>query len=162
VPAIRLFMADNLENKLWVYRRRMPHWRLEGSIYFVTWRLYQSQKELGASEREIIASTLKHFEGQRFDLFAYIVMPDHVHVLIKPYNEYLLHEIVHSWKSYSAYRMQRECRREGRIWQEDYFDRIMRDEPEFIEKAQYILNNPLKIKPQIDEYPWVWVKPEFK
>lgn len=89
-------------------------------------------------------------------------MPDHIHVLIKPYNGFLLHEIVHSWKSYSAYRVQRECSREGRIWQEDYFDRIMRDEPEFIEKAQYILNNPLKIKPHMDVYPWLWIRPAIE
>lgn len=158
MPATRLFMAEKPENRLWIYRTRMPHWRLDGAIYFVTWRLHKSQKELAASEREIIVSTLKHFEGQRFDLFAYVVMPDHVHVLVKPYKEYLVHELVHSWKSYTAYRLQRESNRKGSIWQEDYFDRIMRDEPEFIEKMQYIINNPLKIEPRIDEYPWVWVK----
>jgi len=161
VPAIRLFMAEKPENRLWIYRRRMPHWRLDGSIYFVTWRLQKSQKELAALEYKIIVSALKHFDGQRFDLFAYVVMPDHVHVLVKPYKGYLLHELVHSWKSYTAYRLQRGGR-EGKVWQEDYFDRIVRDEAEFIEKAQYILNNPLKIKPQIDEYPWVWVKSEFE
>jgi len=140
----------------------MPHWRLDDSVYFVTWRLHKLQKTLTEADCEIIVTTLKHFEGQRFDLFAYVVMPDHVHVLVKPYKEYLLHELVHSWKSFTAHRLQRELGREGKIWQEDYFDRIMRDEPEFIEKAQYILNNPLKIQPQIDEYPWVWVKPEFE
>jgi REP element-mobilizing transposase RayT len=152
-------MTDNSGNKLWVYRRRMPHWRLEGSVYFVTWRLQKSQKMLAEIECEIMVSTLKHFDGQRFELLAYVVMPDHVHVLVRPYEGYLLHELVHSWKSYTANRLQRVGGRKGRIWQEDYFDRIMRDEPEFIEKAQYILNNPLKIKPQIEEYPWVWVKP---
>ena len=136
----------------------MPHWRLDGSIYFVTWRLQNSQKELTRIEREIIVSTLKHFDGQRFEVLAYVVMPDHVHVLVRPYEGYLLHELVHSWKSYTANRLQRVAGRRGRIWQEDYFDRIMRDEAEFIEKAQYILNNPLKIEPQIDAYPWVWVK----
>ena len=129
-----------------------------GSVYFVTWRLHKSQKELATAERQIIVSTLRHFEGRRFDLFAYVVMPDHVHVLIKPYKGYFLHEIVHSWKPYSAHLVQREGGRQGKIWQEEYFDRIMRDEPEFIEKAQYILNNPLKIQPSSDEYPWVWVR----
>jgi putative transposase len=52
--------------------------------------------------------------------------------------------------------------REGKVWQEDYFDRIVRDEAEFIEKAQYILNNPLKIQIRIDEFPWVWVKPTLE
>jgi putative transposase len=162
VPAIRLFMAEKPENKLWIYRRRMPHWRLDGSIYFVTWRLHKSQKELAAAEREIIVSTLKHFEGQRFDLFAYVVMPDHVHVLVKPYQGYLLHELVHSWKSYTVYRLQRDSDRKGRIWQEDYFDRLIRDELEFIEKMQYILNNPLKIQAYTENYPWVWVTSAFE
>jgi REP element-mobilizing transposase RayT len=88
-------------------------------------------------------------------------MPDHVHVLVRPQEGHLLHELVQSWKSFTANRLQREAGRVRKVWQEDYFDRIMRDEPEFIEKAQYILNNPLKSKLQSDEYPWVWVKPEF-
>jgi len=161
VPAKRSKVTDNFEEKFWIYRRKMPHWRLSSAVYFVTWRLYKSQKNLSADECDIIVSTLRHFEGQRFELFAYVVMSDHVHVLTKPYDGHFLHEIVHSWKSYSAYRLQRDCGRQGRIWQEEYFDRIMRDEPEFLEKAQYNLNNPLKINQQIDEYPWVWVKSEF-
>ena len=136
----------------------MPHWRLNGSIYFVTWRLHKSQVRLAPAEREIIVSTLRHFDGNRFELLAYVVMPDHVHVLVRPFEGYLLHELVHSWKSHTANRLQRIGGRKGRIWQEDYFDRIMRDEPEFIEKAQYIINNPLKIELQTEEYPWVWVK----
>jgi putative transposase len=158
VPAKRFPMTYSPETRFWIYRRRMPHWRLENSVYLVTWRLHKSQKKIAAAEREIIVSILRHFDGQRFELFAFVVMPDHVHVLVRPCEGYLLHELVHSWKSYSAYRLQMEGGREGRIWQEDYFDRIMRDEAEFIEKAQYILNNPLKIEPQIDAYPWVWVK----
>jgi putative transposase len=162
VPAIRFAMTDNAGSKWWVYRRRMPHWRLEGSVYFVTWRLDKFQRELEAHERTIIVSSLKHFERLRFDLFAFVVMPDHVHVLVKPYEGFFLHELVHSWKSFSAHRLQRDLGREGRIWQEDYFDRIMRGEPEFLEKVRYILNNPLKIKEQIDEYPWVWVRPAME
>ncbi len=88
-------------------------------------------------------------------------MPYHVHVLVKPLERYFLHELVHSWKSFTANRLQREGGREGRVWQEDYFNRIVRDEAEFLEKAQYILNNPLKINPQIDGYPWVWIRSEF-
>jgi putative transposase len=101
-------MTENSENRFWIYRRRMPHWRLEGSVYLVTWRLHRSQKELAGPEREIVVSTLTKFAGQRFDLFAYVVMPDHVHILLKPYKGFLLHEIIHSWKSYGANRMQRE------------------------------------------------------
>jgi hypothetical protein len=47
------------------------------------------------------------------------------------------------------------------IWQEEYFDRIVRDEKEFLDKVQYILNNPLKRWPEMEGYPWVWVKKDL-
>ncbi len=154
-------MTEKSENKLIIYRRRMPHWCLAGAVNFVTWRLRKSQRELAAPEREVIVSTLRHFDGQRYDLLAYAVMPDHVHILVKPLDKHPLSNLVHSWKSYTAYQVQKKHGRYGKIWQEDYFDRIIRNENEFLEKAQYILNNPLKISPQIEEYPWVWVKTDI-
>ena len=142
---------------LQIYRRKLPHWRLEESVYFLTWRLHRGQPELSPSERSAIVSALRYFNGQRYELFAFVVMPDHVHVLMKPHG-FSLQNIVHSWKSFSANRLQREFGREKRIWQEEYYDRIMRDEAEFLEKANYIFNNPAKVWSESDEYPWVWVE----
>jgi REP element-mobilizing transposase RayT len=84
-------------------------------------------------------------------------MPDHVHLLVKPRNGFFLHQVVHTWKSYSAYKLQRDFGRRNRIWQDEYFDRIVRDQDELIEKVRYILNNPLKILPEIHEYRWVLI-----
>ena len=145
---------DNLE----VYWRRLPHWRLSGSVYFVTWRLHPSQPNLNPEEQEAVTTTLKHFDGERYELLAYVVMHNHVHVLITLKDNYRLQDIVYSWKSYTAYVLQRKFHRLNRIWQDEYFDRIVRDEAEFLEKAQYILNNPVKTWPDIQEYEWVWVK----
>jgi len=131
--------------ELYIYKRRLPHWRLSGSMYFVTWRLDQEQPELNHLERDVIVSILKYFDNQRYELFAFVIMPDHVHLLVKATNGFLLHQIVHTWKSYSAYKLQRDFSRRNRIWQDEYFDRIVRDHDELIEKAQYILNNPFKI-----------------
>lgn len=144
--------------ELYIYRRRLPHWRMADSIYSVTWRLDGEQPELNPYERDVMVSILKYFDNQRYDLFAFVIMPDHAHLLVMPKNGYLLHQIVHTWKSYSAYKLQRDFSRRNRIWQDEYFDRIVRDYDEFIEKAQYILNNPLKIKPEIYDYRWVWIK----
>jgi putative transposase len=144
--------------ELYIYKRRLPHWRLSGSMYFVTWRLDRKQPELNPQERDVIVSILKYFENQRYELFAFVVMPDHVHLLVRLKNGFLLHQIVHTWKSYSAYKLQRDFSRGNRIWQDEYFDRIMRDQNELIEKAQYILNNPLKIMPQIHDYSWAWIR----
>jgi hypothetical protein len=77
-------MSDQPEENLVTYRRRMPHWRLPGSIYFVTWRLLPSQAELSNDECGVIMGALKHFAGSRYELYACVVMHDHVHLLVKP------------------------------------------------------------------------------
>jgi REP element-mobilizing transposase RayT len=82
-------------------------------------------------------------------------MNDHVHVLIKPLEEHPLETVVHSWKSFTANLLQRQFGRQGAVWQEEYFDRIVRDEAEFLEKGQYIMNNPRTRWPELEEYPWV-------
>jgi REP element-mobilizing transposase RayT len=104
----------------------------------------------------LIAAVIQRFDGQRYELVAYVVMNDHVHVLVRPLLQYELHEILHSWKSYSAHQMQRDSRRRGQIWQHEYFDRIVRDDKELSEKINYILQNPWKRWPEINEYRWVW------
>jgi REP element-mobilizing transposase RayT len=132
------------KDELIIYRRRLPHWRLEGSVYFITWRLHPCQFELNPKERNIISEAIKYFDDDRYDLIAYVVMHDHVHVLVKPDEKYGLTQLVHSWKSFTANRLQRHGNRRNRIWQDEYFDRIVRDEAELVEKAQYIINNPIE------------------
>ena len=107
----------------------------------------------------MIMSALRHFDGSRYELYAYVVMDDHVHALVEPLEDYRLQKLVHSWKSFTAHNLRRDSSR--RVWQEEYFDRIVRDEKEFLDKAQYILNNPLKRWPEMEGYPWVWVKPDL-
>ena len=138
-----------------IYRRKLPHWRQAGAVYFVTWRLHPSQPELTGDERTLVVASLEHFQKEHYILFAHVVMDNHVHVLLKPIHENVLQSILHSWKSFTALRIQRQFGRQGAIWQDEYFDRIVRDEAEFLEKAQYILNNPRKRWPELEEYPWV-------
>ena len=151
-------MHENQDEKLTIYKRRLPHWRMSGAVYFITWRLFPTQPELMHDERSVVASALKHFDGSRYELFAYVVMHNHVHVLVEARDNYPLQDIVHSWKSYTANSLQSAFGRKNRIWQDEYFDRIVRDEGEFLQKAQYILNNPWKTWPEIKEYQWVGFK----
>ncbi|MEE8434528.1 MAG: transposase [bacterium] len=134
------------------------HWRLGGAVYFLTWRIHKAQHILGSSERDLIVSALRNFSGKRYDLIAFVVMDDHVHVVVQPFEKFQIQEIVHSWKSFSANQMQKKFNRVGAIWQAEYFDRIIRDDTEYFEKARYIMNNPIKRWPEIEEYKWVWVK----
>ena len=142
-------MADS---DLKVYRRKLPHWRLRGSMYFVTWRLRCDQGVLAPEEREVVFAALRHFDGERYELPAYVVMDDHVHVLVRPLGDVRLERIVHSWKSYTSHVLRPGSRG---LWQQEYFDRIVRDEPELLEKARYILDNPTRRWPEITDYKWV-------
>ncbi len=137
------------------YRRNLPHWRLQGSIYFVTWRLRRGQPELLPEERQAVLRAIRHFDGQRSELFAWVVMNDHVHVLVKPLGGVSLASILHSWKGYTGWQIQRRRGRREALWQDAYFDRIVRDEQELVEKAEYILANPYQRWPEEKEYPWV-------
>ncbi len=56
----------------YTYRRRLPHWRLSGSTYFVTWRLQRGQADLTPTERELVVSAIKHFEHERYELTAFV------------------------------------------------------------------------------------------
>ena len=142
------------------YRRRLPHWRERTAIYFVTWRLASNQQELSPEEREMVVAELRHGRWRRYELDAYVVMNDHVHVLVEPTGEQVLEKLLHSWKSFTAHGLQRRSGRQGRIWQDEYFDRIVRDEQEFADKFEYIRGNPWKRWPELREYPWVWPRGE--
>ncbi|HEY6136784.1 MAG TPA: transposase [Thermoanaerobaculia bacterium] len=87
----------------------------------------------------LIATALKHFDGQRYDLDAWCVMPNHVHVLLFIRGQAELDRIVHSWKSYTAHRIGR-----GVIWAREYYDRIVRDARELERTRSYIRENPFK------------------
>jgi putative transposase len=136
----------------------LPHWRADSHAYFVTWRLFKGQEPLSEQERELVARSIEFFAGTRYNLEAYVVMDDHVHVVACPREQEELAEILHSWKSYTAHRLLKRGKRRGRIWQDEYFDRLIRGEVEMREKSEYILNNPQKRWPDLTAYKWVWVR----
>ena len=88
------------------------------------------------------ASTLRYFDGKHYTLGTYVVMPNHVHLLVQPLAPATLTSVVHSWKSYSAHELQREAGIKGRVWQEESFDRIVRSETELRKFHDYIVANP--------------------
>jgi len=93
---------------------------------------------------EIIEDAFKYFHDQRYYLIAWVVMPNHVHVMIETNNNYTLSQIIHSWKSYTAKEANKILQREGVFWQADYWDRFIRDELHFYRVIEYIHNNPVK------------------
>lgn len=93
---------------------------------------------------EIVEGSLKHFDGQRYWLGSYAVMPNHVHVLVRPLMEHKLSAILHSWKSFMAHEVGKLKKTFGTFWQDESFDHIVRDEHELETFASYIGQNPVK------------------
>lgn len=90
----------------------------------------------------IVLDTLKHFDGVRYRLAAYVVMPNHVHVLFSPGNGYLLADILHSWKRHTARVINRRENRSGALWQADYWDTLIRSREHFDWVCDYMRKNP--------------------
>lgn len=91
----------------------------------------------------IVIEALHHGVGNSYDLHAYVVMPNHVHVLISAYQGFTLAGIVQTWKGYSAKQINKLLGREGHLWQRNYFDRFVRNEAHFDDARAYIENNPV-------------------
>jgi len=129
-------------------------------MYFVTWRLRPGQTDLCPQELNRVVAGLRYFDQERYDLFAFVVMNDHVHVLLKLRDDRRLEDILHSWKSFTAREFQRYHGRRGAVWQDESFDRIVRDEDEFWQKVEYILGNPGKRWAEFrdSEYRWSWIR----
>ena len=124
--------------------------------YFVTWRLHKNQQSLKPKEKDIVKSAICYFDGDRYQLYAYVVMDDHVHVLLSPIGEHKLKDIFHSWKSFTSHELCKRFKRSSPVWLDESFDRIVRNEAELYEKANYIANNPRNRWPDLEDYPWVW------
>ncbi len=96
-----------------------------------------SQREIA----EVVQNALEYFDGDRYDLHTWSIMPNHVHVLMRPREGNSLPNILHSWKSLTAKKCNAILGRSGAFWQDDYFDRYMRDYADVVRTAAYILNN---------------------
>jgi len=91
---------------------------------------------------ECVQDTLLHFDGDRYDLVAWVVMPNHAHALFAPRTGWSLSSLLHSWKSFTSSEVNRLLHRKGRLWQPDYYDRYIRDHHDFEETIDYIEQTP--------------------
>ena len=102
---------------------------------------------------KLVAEALKHFDGERYDLAAWCVMPNHVHVLVRPRTEHKLEGILHAWKSFTAHEANKILKLKGQFWEEEYYDHLIRDDADFAHCLEYVLDNPEKAG--LKEWKWV-------
>lgn len=111
-------------------------------------------------------NSLLTFDGQRYRLLAWVIMPNHMHVLFQPQNAWTVAKIVASWKKYTGRKIC-DYRRtnygnanlpigEDSVWHREYWDRYMRDERHLQRTVEYIHQNPVKagLVRQAEAWPW--------
>src|SRR5688500_4123631 len=100
----------------------------------------------------LVVEALQHFEGTRYEQISWVIMPNHVHVLFVLKHGHALERVLHSWKLFSARRINQIIGANGRVWQRDYFDRLVRGRDHFARCVRYIRNNPQQAKLELGEY----------
>jgi putative transposase len=93
-----------------------------------------------------LTSAMHHFDDDRYELDCYVVLPNHAHVIVRPLmpKTHPIEAIVGSWKKYSSRRINRALRQTGDLWQDETYDRLVRDEEHLWRAIQYIGANPDK------------------
>lgn len=71
-------------------------------------------------------------------------MPNHVHAVVTPYADHSLLDILHSWKSFTAHKINRRLGRSGRVWQQETFDHLIRSPESFEKFVRYTELNPVE------------------
>ena len=88
--------------------------------------------------KDIVERAMLHFDDVRYDLDAFVIMPNHVHVLVTPKRGHALSAILHSWKSFTANEINKRTARTGAFWQKESFDHIVRNPAQLEKIRQYI------------------------
>ena len=110
---------------------------------------------------QLVEEAVRFFHGERYDLRAWVVMPNHVHALFKV-DVTPMAEILESWKKHTAQKANRLLGRRGEFWQADYWDTFMRNSEHELETRRYIESNPANAGFVLDPKAWPWSSARFR
>lgn len=121
-------------------RKKILFWRVEKFADQGIGECFLCSEEIAAQVQE----SLIFHHLKRYKLISWVIMPNHAHFLIKPMNNLSLSVIMQRYKSFTAHECNRLLNRKGKFWQEDYFDRYIRNYEHFEKTINYIEMNPVK------------------
>ncbi|MEZ0483217.1 REP-associated tyrosine transposase [Fibrella aquatica] len=118
-----------------------------------------------ASIAQTVIDTLFYWDNKRIELIAFCVMANHVHVVLTVLDgeDNTLDSLLQSMKSFSAREATKKLGLSGKFWEEESYDRLVRDDDELIRIVRYVLQNPVKagLCSQWRDWPWSYVKEEY-
>jgi len=140
----------------WQEREELFQWysrRVDGYLDAGHGECFLRQPEVAG----MIAGAFRYFDGLRYDLRAWVIMPNHVHMVVQPMPEQTLSEILHSWKSYTAKEANKILKRPGcRFWQKESYDHLVRNDVDLARCCTYTTMNPVKAGLCDRPEDWVW------
>jgi putative transposase len=144
---------------------RIAHRVHQAGVYFVTTHTWQ-RRELFQEPRpaELIVRQLVDCRDRGFyKLHAFVLMPDHLHLLFTPGGDTTLEKALQMIKGGSSYKIRSELGLRWPIWQPGFHDRWLRDEGEYRTRAEYMRQNPVKARlvERAEEYPWSSANGQF-
>ena len=148
----------------------LPHWTRQGAIEEAHLEALYSdtiEKYLHAGRgacwlqrdeiAKVVADAFGYFHKVRYRLFAWCVMPNHIHAVMQPFDGISLPDIIHSWKSFTAKKANTILRRKGAFWCAEYYDHLIRDDQDFRNQVRYAWRNPEKAGWK--DWKWRWINP---
>ncbi len=148
-----------------IRKRHLPHWELPGAAYWVTFSLRDrilcdlTQENIAP----IIIHALRFYANKRYFLYDHTIMPDHVHLMIQPIEQNGITEplgnIMGDIKRFTAHAINKELGREGSLWLDESYDRIIRNKSESQKFAAYIFFNPVRAGLVQRGDDWKWWSP---
>ncbi|MFP4249527.1 MAG: REP-associated tyrosine transposase [Armatimonadota bacterium] len=143
-------------------QRRLPHWQAPGETHFLTFGLLDRTScdlTLPALARTIVGA-LQFRHEETYLLHDWVLMPDHVHLMVTPmateHGFHSLSRILGSIKGWTAHEINRSIGRRGALWQDETFDRVIRNDAEYRKRAYYIWMNPVEADLVADPRDWPW------
>ena len=137
-------LADSLPERIRAEVSRMPATRRVQAVDASLDQGYGRRDLAIPAIAEVVQQALLRFDGDRYAVIAWCVMPNHVHALLETWGTFSLSHIVHSWKSFTAKQANLYLKRRGAFWAPEYFDRYMRDDEHLAITRYYIERNPVR------------------
>jgi len=148
------------------YRRRLPHLQKADRDLFITF-CTGARQALPEPARDLVLEHCLLEHGKRIRLYAVVVMPDHVHLLLLPLRDpdgwpFPLVDVLQCMKSATAHRINKLLGLSGPVWEEESFDHVLRSDESLKEKCEYIRQNPVRrgLVQRPEDYRWLWLNPD--
>jgi REP element-mobilizing transposase RayT len=106
---------------------------------------------------DLVAEAIQFFGGRRYELRAWVVMPNHVHAVVWPMPGHTLSDVLHSWKSFTSHEINKRLPTQvSPFWQNESYEHLVRADEDLHRCCQYTLMNPVNARLCARPEDWKW------